>query len=223
MRKIFRKLLSTALSIGLVCGTVSPAHAAVFGSVDHLGRPAPHILAQLERIAQNPRIPLDARNALLAAVSFYRGDGEGGVPLPEGAPVLNQFLWPTVSANCINGSLAATGTAIAIPGPADLPLPGTAAGQTTFVFTALGTSAAAEHQQGMKVHWLNMNTGKLGITPLLKGDINPQGPATLSGIADTGHGQVVAWLDGGVTLADEHGTPTNTCIFAPTATSFTVN
>lgn len=223
MRNFARKMAAAALTAGLSFTVVSPAHATVFGSVDHLGRPAPHILKQMEDTANQPLVPLEIRNALLAAVAFYRGDGKGGVPLPEGAPVLNQFIWPTVSANCIGGTMAATGTAIAIPGPAALPLPGTAAGQTTFVFTALGTTTAADEQQGMFVHWLNTSNGRFGVTKLSKGEMNPQGPATLSGTADTGSGKVLAWLDGGVTLADDHGTPTNTCVFAPTATSFTVN
>lgn len=176
----------------------------------------------MEDFASNAAVPVGIRNAVLAAVAFYRGDGKSGVPLPEDAPIINQFIWPTVSANCIGGSMAATGTAIAIPGPASLPLPGTQTGQTSFVFTALGTTAAAE-QHGMNVSWLNLSTGTFGRTPLVAGGINPQGPATLSGIADTGQGKVVAWLDGGVTLADDHGAPTNTCIFAPTATTFVVN
>ncbi|WP_231580437.1 Rv1157c family protein [Corynebacterium kalinowskii] len=221
MRIHLRRLAPALLTVALSVAAVSPAHAQ--SSIDYLGRPAPHILQQMEDFAAKPFVPEDLRNVVLAAVAFYRGEGEGGVPLPENAPIINQFIWPTVSASCINGNLSATGTAIAIPGPASLPLPGTPAGQTSFVFTALGTSTAADQQRGMFVHWLNISNGRVGVTQLTKGSINPQGPATLSGTADTGHGQVLAWLDGGVTLADATGAPTNTCNFAPTATSFFVN
>lgn len=219
MRSPLRRLAPALLTAALSITTVAPAHAQ--SSIDHLGRPAPHVLQQMEDFAAKPFVPEKLRNMLLAAVTFYRGD-DGGVPLPENAPIINQFIWPTVSASCIGGNLNSTGTAIAIPGPAALPLPGTPAGQTSFVFTALGTTAAAQEQKGMYVHWLNINNGRFGTTTLTKGSINPQGPATLSGTADTGRGQVLAWLDGGVTLADATGAPTNTCNFAPTATSFFV-
>ncbi|MEJ5927475.1 hypothetical protein WG915_02455 [Corynebacterium sp. H128] len=225
MRALTRRLAPAMFALLLSAAVVPPAHATPLTSspVDHLGRPAPHILQQMENFAGQPWVPEDVRNALLAAVGFYRDGGEGGVPLPEGGPNINQFIWPTVSASCINGNLSATGTAIAVPGPAELPLPGAKAGETAFVFTALGTPAAAKEQSGMFVHWVNLNTFRVGVTPLTNTGLNPEGPATLTGVAGTGSGQVLAWLDGGVTLTDDAGAPTNTCNFAPTATSFFVS
>lgn len=225
MREILRRLATAVATAALFATATSPAQALPQSSspIDHLGRPAPHILTQMENFASQPFVPLELRNITLAAVSFFRGGGEGGVPLPTDAPYFNQFVWPTVSVACIDGQFASTGTAIAVPGPAELPLPGADAGQTAFVFTALGTSAATQEQGGMFVHWLNINNGRFGATPLVNNGINPQGPATLSGVADTGHGRVFAWLDGNVTLADATGAPTNTCNFGPTATSFIVN
>lgn len=221
MRTYTRRLASMLAAATLSIAIATPAHAQ--SSIDHLGRPAPYILEQMEAFAARPFIPEGLRNSILATVAFYRGDGKGGVPLPDDAPIINQFSWPTVSASCIDSTLTATGAAIAIPGPANLPLPGTPAGQATFVFTALGTSQAADQQRGMFVHWLNLNNGRFGRTQLTKGTINLEGPATLSGIADTGRGQVLAWLGGSVTLADATGAPTNTCNFSPTANSFFVN
>ncbi|QMV85670.1 hypothetical protein HW450_02715 [Corynebacterium hindlerae] len=225
MRALTRRLAPAVLTGLLSVGMAIPTHAAELSAspIDHLGRPAPHILQQMEGFASQKWVPEDTRNIILAIVAFYRGDGKGGVALPEGAPVFNQFVWPTVSANCIGGELASTGTAIAVPGPAELPLPGAAPGQTAFLFTALGTSPAAKEQPGMFVHWLNVNTLKFGATKLENTGINPQGPATVSGVADTGHGHIIAWLDGSVALADEQGNTTNSCNFAPTATSFFVS
>src|SRR5699024_12729221 len=86
---------------------------------------------------------------------------------------------------------AAGGAAPAIPGPADLPVPGVPHGQLAFVFTALGTEGVAEHQaQPMTVESLNINNGRRGSTPLTYNGINEEGPATVNGVADTGPGQV---------------------------------
>lgn len=219
-----RKLSTALIAVVAAVGVATPAYAAETSSpIDHLGRPAPHILQQMQDVAMQPFVTPQARNSLLAAVAFYRGEGKSGVSIPDGAPTINQFIWPTVSAQCIGGTQNATGTAIAVPGPAPLPLPGVKQGQTMFLFTALGTSAAAPEQHGMNVHWLNLNTKKFGTTALSNTGINPEGPATINGIADTGSGQILAWLDGGVTLTDATGAPANTCSFAPTATSFTVS
>ncbi|WP_460490817.1 Rv1157c family protein, partial [Corynebacterium nasicanis] len=86
-----------------------------------------------------------------------------------------------------------------------------AAGQTAFVFTALGTAPAAATQGGMHVNWVNINTLQHGAVPLGNHGINPEGPATLSGTADTGHGTVVAMVSGRVHTAD------GPCDFIPTA------
>ena len=103
------------------------------------------------------------------------------------------------------------GSAIAVPGPAEIPAPGAAEGQTAFVFTALGTAPAAPEQGGMTVNWANINTLRTGATSLGNHGINPDGPATLSGTADTGHGTVVAVVSGTVHTED------GPCTFIPTA------
>lgn len=183
--------------------------------VDHLGRPTPEILDQLEDFANQPGMPEEVSSTLLRVISFFRGDGEPGVDLPEDGPVFTQFGWPTVATNCIGGTSNAVGTAIAVPGPATLPLPGVGAGQTAFVFTALGTGpAAADQTTAMQVHWLNVADGRMGQTPLTPTGINADGPGTVNGLADTGSGPVVAVLSGGITTDEESG-PAN-CEFAPT-------
>jgi hypothetical protein len=120
-----------------------------------------------------------------------------------------------VAQNCIGGAESAVGTTSAVPGPAALPLPGVGAGQISFVFTALGTGRVADQQdQPMAVHWVNINDGRIGSTPLTFTGINPDGPGTVNGTADTGPGTVLAILDGGITT-DEPSGPAN-CAFSPT-------
>ncbi|WP_047239932.1 Rv1157c family protein [Corynebacterium epidermidicanis] len=227
-RKLGSALTAVACSL-IIASAPHAADAADLSSalppapIDHLGRPAPHILRQVRDFAQQPWVPEQARNSLLAAVAFYEGGGESGVALPENAPQFTQFVWPTVSARCIGGQLDATGTAIAVPGPVEIPAPGAQHGETAFVFTALGTGPVApEQHSAMTVQWLNLNTFKFGTTPLTYHGINPQGPATVSGTGQTGYGQVVAWLSGGLSVAGTDQTAPSTCNFAPTAATFRV-
>ena len=180
--------------------------------LDELGRPTPRTQEEIRNFAAQPWMPPEARDALLSALAFSAGiNGDGGPALPDNAPVFTQFYWPTVSGSCIGGELDAVGSAIAVPGPAEIPAPGAAAGQTAFVFTALGTAPATPEQGGMHVNWANLNTLRTGATPLGNHGINPDGPATLSGTADTGHGTVVAVVSGTVHTAD------GPCTFIPTA------
>lgn len=185
--------------------------------LDELGRPTPYTQAKVNEFADQPYVPQDVANALRSAVNFFAGTGElGGPPLPADAPPFTQFYWPTVSSNCIGNGLHSTASALVVPGPATSPAPGAGPGQATFVFTALGTPAAAQEQGQMRVYWINLNTFRTGVTPLGNNGINPAGPATLSGTASTGPGRVLAVADGSVR------TTANVCAFAPTAASFSV-
>ncbi|MHA2788638.1 Rv1157c family protein [Corynebacterium sp. S7] len=181
--------------------------------IDELGRPTDYTVGKVNEFASQPWVPDDVENMLRAGVSFFAGtDGElGGPELPTDAPHFTQFYWPTVSSNCIGEGLHSTASALAVPGPAENIAPAPQAGQTTFVFTALGTPPAAEAQGGMNVYWFNVNNLRAGVTPLDNNGINKTGPATLSGLADTGSGTVIAVVNGSVK------TETNTCSFAPTA------
>ncbi|QGU04256.1 Rv1157c family protein [Corynebacterium comes] len=205
--------LTAVSALGLSVGA-GAAHAQTSspGPLDQLGRPTPQTQVQVRDFANQPWVPVEMRNAILSALAFSAGDnGDGGPALPENAPTFTQFYWPTVAGSCIGGELDAVGTAIAVPGPAAIPAPGARAGQTAFVFTALGTAPALPEQGGMNVTWFNLNTLQNGVTPLGNYGINPDGPATLSGTADTGHGTVVALVSGDVRTEDA------TCNFLPTA------
>lgn len=206
---------ATVFAVPTTVGVVTGTAAAATFPVDHLGRPTPEILNQIEQFADQPGMPEQVKDTLLRVVGFFRGTGEPGAPLPENGPVFTQFGWPTAATDCIGGSSGAVGTAIAVPGPAPIPLPGVPAGQTAFVFTALGTGGAAREQTtSMQVNWLNISTGAMGQTPLHPGPMNPEGPGTVNGLAETGPGDVVAVLSGGLTTNEDTG-PAN-CEFAPT-------
>ncbi|WPF66950.1 MULTISPECIES: hypothetical protein [unclassified Corynebacterium] len=175
--------------------------------------PSKQQVQQARDFAAQPWLPEDISSAIRAAADFYEGTGnsEGAVPLPENAPHIAQFYWPTVAGNCIGGQMNSVGTAIGVPGPAQIPAPGAGEGQTSFLFTGLGTAAATPEQKDMAVHWFNLNTLAAGTTPLGNHGINPQGPATLSATADTGKGTIVAVITGSV------NTEEGTCTYAPTA------
>lgn len=186
-----------------------------YSPVDHLGRPTPETAGQIRGFAHQPWVPPQAKDAILQALDFAIGAGEtGGPDLPKQGPQFTQFGWPTVAGSCINGAHNSVGTAIAVPGPADIPLPGAKAHETAFLFTALGTAPAAQHQD-MRAHWFNLSNGRRGSISLGNHGINPEGPATISGVADTGRGIIVVLLEGSVHTED------STCNYFPTAAIIT--
>src|SRR5699024_12356419 len=112
----------------------------VSGPLDELGRPTPQTQAQVRDFANQPWVPRDMRNAILSALAFYSGgSGESGVPMVDDGPYFKQLYWPTVSGKCIGGQAASLGSGIAVPGPTQLSVPGTRAGQTACRVTGRGT------------------------------------------------------------------------------------
>ena len=185
---------------------------------DHLGRPNEAILMQLEGYAERPGTPEKVSQGIEKLVAFFRGTGKPGVPIPRQdiAPRVSQFAIPTAAQHCIDGEGGSVGLAMMVPGPAPLPLPGVPSGNVNFVFTALGTGpVAAQQNTSMRVHWLNIMNFRSGVTELHHTNLNPEGPATINGTAETGPGLVFAYLEGGVTTDGENG-PAN-CEFTPTA------
>ncbi len=181
--------------------------------LDPLGRPTQETQEKVRAFANQSWVPEDLRNAILTALAFSTGQGQSGGPeLVGGAgPDFTQFYWPTVSGNCIGGAADAVGSAIAVPGPTEIPAPGAGPGEMVFLFTALGTSPAAADQGQMQVQWFNLNNFRSGTTPLFNKGINPDGPTTVSGRAATGPGTVIAVLSGTVNTQD------SSCRFLPTA------
>ena len=109
-------------------------------------------------------------------------------------------------------------TSPSVAPPATIPAPGPGASQTAYVFTAVGTSApAAEQKLPLNVTWVNLTTGKSGSATLKpRSDINPEGPTTLSVIADTGSGSIMSTIFGQVTTTEKQ------CQFMPTIGSTVV-
>ncbi|GEM31245.1 hypothetical protein NN3_22520 [Nocardia neocaledoniensis NBRC 108232] len=182
------------------------------------------ILAQARVLLATPGIPAQVKATLEKVITFLDGSGGGGPELPPSdGPRIAQFLYPTIGKGCIGPTSDSVGTALAVPGPAELPPPGPASGQTGFVFTALGTKTpTAEQNPPMTVQWVNLDNRRSGTQALTtEAAINPDGPATLSAIADTGTGRVAAVITGGLTTKTADG-DVRTCSFAPTVGFFSV-
>ncbi|MEU8901381.1 hypothetical protein [Nocardia sp. NPDC048505] len=181
------------------------------------------ILAQVRVLLATPGIPAQVKATLEKAITFLDGSGGGGPDLPPSdGPRIAQFLYPTLGKGCVGPTSDSVGTALAVPGPAELPPPGPAGGQTGFVFTALGTkSATAVQNRPLTVQWVNLDNRRTGTQPLTNAaGINSDGPVTLSAIADTGPGRVAAVITGSLTTAAADGD--RTCSFAPTLGFFSV-
>ena len=134
------------------------------------------------------------------------------------SPVTQDFMYPSISNGCLKDGGNVLAAAISVAGPAKIPTPGPAAGQTAYVFTAVGTPGpAAEQKLPLNVTWVNLTTGKSGSATLKpQADINPQGPTTLTAIANTGSGSIISTIFGQVTTTEKQ------CQFMPTIGSTVV-
>ncbi|MCV7285982.1 hypothetical protein H7J87_11640, partial [Mycolicibacterium wolinskyi] len=133
-------------------------------------------------------------------------------------PPTQDFMYPSISNGCLKDGGNVLATAISVAGPAKIPAPGPGPGQTAYVFTAVGTPGpAAEQKLPLNVTWVNLTTGKSGSATLKpRSDINPQGPTTLTAIADTGSGSIMSTIFGQVTTTEKQ------CQFMPTIGSTVV-
>jgi hypothetical protein len=134
------------------------------------------------------------------------------------APTTQDFMYPSISNGCLKDGGNVLATAISVAGPASIPKPGPVAGQTAYVFTAMGTPGpAAEQKLPLNVTWVNLTSGKSGTVTLKpQADINPEGPTTLTAIADTGSGSIMSTIFGQVTTTEKQ------CQFMPTIGSTVV-
>jgi hypothetical protein len=134
------------------------------------------------------------------------------------APPTQDFMYPSIGSGCSADGGNVLATALSVAGPAKIPAPGPKAGQTAYVFTAIGTSGPADVQKlPLNVTWVNLTTGKSGSATLKpQPDINPEGPTTLTAIVDTGSGSLMSTIFGQVTTKDKQ------CQFMPTIGSTVV-
>ena len=200
---------------------------AIIGAAEagNISAPAQQsLLGQAQQVLDSVGLPPQVKQTLSALIAFLDGSNGGGPDIPKNGPVIAQFLYPTIGKNCIGAGADSVGTALAVPGPAELPPPGPAAGQAGFVFTALGTKGLTPQQNTpMTVQWLNLDTQQSGILPLTDAaHINPGGPATLSVIANTGPGRIIAVVAGSLTTQPAADQAPVTCSFLPTMGFFVV-
>lgn len=202
-----------AFAPAIMGAAAGPADAAPTTQAD--------LLAQARMLLESSALPEQVRSILKRVITFLDGSGGGGPEIPPAdGPVIAQFLYPTIGKGCISDTADSVGTALAVPGPATLPPPGPPAGQAGFVFTALGTQPLAQTQEApLTVSWLNLDNRRTGAVDLTgAANINPGGPATLSTIADTGPGRVLAVVSGSITTQSKEDptAPARSCSFLPT-------
>ncbi len=208
-----------------------PAPGAVPGTVAHLPAgvdpahavgPVPDAAPEAAPVAEAPAADTPVSEAAPVAAPDA---APAPAPVPAAAPGFGpdapptqDFMYPSISNGCLQDGSNVFATAISVAGPAAIPAPGPAAGQTAYVFTAIGTPApAAEQRLPLNVTWVNLTTGKSGSATLKpRPDINPDGPTTLTAIVDTGSGSIISTIFGQVTTTDKQ------CQFMPTIGSTVV-
>lgn len=196
--------------------------AAAAGS-DEAREARADLLAQLSSLLAQGGLPVELQSSVKDIADFVGGSaapggpGAGGVEIPTDGPPISQFLYPTVGFDCMGPGQNSVATALAVAGPAGIPLPGPKAGETAFVFTALGTGGSTGKlaRDPLTVAWFNLDTLQGGQQPLdAKARINPDGPTTLSAIVKTGPGRILASITGNIENKGPNGTIT--CGFGPT-------
>jgi hypothetical protein len=189
----------------------------------HAAGPAPEAAAPA---APNAVPVAAAGSAPAAAPAPAPAAAPGPAPAPEAAtpnfspdaPPTQDFMYPSISNNCGGDGGTVMAPVLSVAGPAKIPAPGPAAGQTAYVFTAIGTSGPADVQKlPLNVTWVNLTSGKSGSATLKpQADINPQGPTTLTATVDTGSGSIMSTVFGQVSTKDKQ------CQFMPTIGSTVV-
>ncbi|HEY0806369.1 MAG TPA: hypothetical protein VGD84_14945 [Pseudonocardiaceae bacterium] len=201
---------------------IDPVHAA--GPAPEAAAPAP---ANAVPVAATPPAPAGpAPAAAPAAAPVPPAGAPAPAPAPAAAapgfspdaPPTQDFIYPSISNNCGTDGGTVMAPVLSVAGPAKIPTPGPSAGQTAYVFTAVGTPGPADVQKlPLNVTWVNLTTGKSGSATLKpQRDINPQGPTTLTATVDTGSGSIMSTIFGQVTTKDKQ------CQFMPTIGSTVV-
>ena len=218
-------------AVGAIPGTeahlpsgIDPAHAV--GPVAEATPAVGPVAEATPEVAQTiaPAAPI----ALAAAVPVP-GPAPAPVPVAAAAPAgtttfdpssppTQDFMYPSISSGCLRDGGNVIASALSVAGPAKIPTPGPGAGQTAYVFTAMGTPApAAEQKLPLNVTWVNLTSGRSGSATLKPNpEINAEGPTTLTAIVDTGSGSIISTIFGQVTTLDKQ------CTFMPTIGSSVV-
>jgi len=202
---------------GAIPGT--EAHLAAGIDPAHAAGPVPDAMPEVPQMVAAPVVQA-------AAPAPEALPAPGPAPAPAAAapsfdpssPPTQDFMYPSISSGCLKDGGNVIAAALSVAGPAKIPTPGPGAGQTAYVFTAVGTPApAAEQKLPLNVTWVNLTTGRSGSATLKpNAGINPEGPTTLTAIVDTGSGSIMSTIFGQVTTMDKQ------CTFMPTIGSSVV-
>ena len=195
---------------------IDPVHAA--GPAPEAAAPAP-APANAVPVAATPPAPAAPAGPAPAAVPAPAPAPAAAAPgFSPDAPPTQDFMYPSISNNCGTDGGTVMAPVLSVAGPAKIPTPGPSAGQTAYVFTAVGTPGPADVQKlPLNVTWVNLTTGKSGSATLKpQPDINPQGPTTLTATVDTGSGSIMSTIFGQVSTKDKQ------CQFMPTIGSTVV-
>lgn len=199
-------------------GAFAPAIIGSVATPGPDGKVDESLLEQAQDFADAPGVPAEARKIWKQVADFLGEPGRkeasrqlaaereakpGDPEIPRGpnAPRIQEFLYPTFGLGCIPGG-GSLGRALVTAGPQEAPAPGPKRGEGGFVFTALGTGPAVDNKAApLNVSWLNVDTGRTGVTQLKR---NPRinatdGPGTFTAIARTGKGRVISAIHGNVT------------------------
>ena len=202
---------------------IDPVHAA--GPAPEAAAPT---AANAVPVAATPPAPAAPAGPAPAAVPAPAPPAATPAPAPApaaaapgfspDAPPTQDFIYPSISNNCGTDGGTVMAPVLSVAGPAKIPAPGPNAGQTAYVFTAVGTPGPADVQKlPLNVTWVNLTTGKSGSATLKpQPDINPQGPTTLTATVDTGSGSIMSTIFGQVSTKDKQ------CQFMPTIGSTVV-
>ena len=195
---------------------IDPVHAA--GPAPEAAAPAP-APANAVPVAAIPPAPAAAAGpAPAAALAPAPAPAAAAPGFSPDAPPTQDFIYPSISNNCGADGGTVMAPVLSVAGPAKIPTPGPNAGQTAYVFTAVGTPGPADVQKlPLNVTWVNLTTGKSGsVTLKPRSDINAEGPTTLTAVADTGSGSIMSTIFGQVTTKERQ------CQFMPTIGSTVV-
>ena len=195
---------------------IDPVHAA--GPAPEAAAPAPAPANAVPVAATPPAPAAPAGPAPAAAPAPAPAPAAAAPGFSPDAPPTQDFIYPSISNNCGADGGTVMAPVLSVAGPAKIPAPGPNAGQTAYVFTAVGTPGPADVQKlPLNVTWVNLTTGKSGSATLKpQPDINPQGPTTLTATVDTGSGSIMSTIFGQVTTKDKQ------CQFMPTIGSTVV-
>ncbi len=176
------------------------------------------LLSNAKVLAADTALPPEIQAIWDKVVSFLDGSGGGGPDIPSGpgAPVIQQFLYPTIGPGCIPGGNS-VGSALVTAGPQQAPAPGPKTGEAGYVYTSLGTGPALNNDAApLIVAWINIDTGATGQQNLRRNPLinAKEGPGTFTTIVKTGKGRVISAIYGNVTTNIQGNTVS--CTIVPT-------